>query len=558
MKKLMITAAAAAVGFGAFAHPEVYEYKASVKNMYLKPVSVTVASSSRQGYGSSSFKADVYMKYQKSTSLKGWLIMDQDGVTSPTIMTDRLGDDGYASPSTGYDYGRNRGFLVVINPGANKAVQHPKILPAVLDGKWMDTAFNKLGAATSGLAEGNLYVGGDAVKPVRPQLDYLDSVDTVIQRTGTNAVATVFDIADHVPYVPFSTVAEEGGVATNFTGMVAVADYLWTSVYLFSDSNVKTAYYNGPNWFKYYPFGAFEYAWDQNLPELLRTGWTTNATGVTKGKLPEAYFHDTWMNGTGVGKWSKGTITTELCCGADESIGNNDVVLESLSGNLKGGLFICTENGIYVDSRQAGSAANYYMWFMNIEWEDQFVTSRLNSANHFGLYTGFFAQPDGWQNDMWQDGFFEIETTDVIYGTWSIKRATAKFFALSKPIATDVEGKRFKDLMAAVKKATEAKLPTEYTVQEEILNEETQEVETKTYTFSNGKFDYNETLWSAIDGAAVNLLANANTFNGEEIYAQTVNTHHGGQFKLPMVTPQFALFYRLVYASDFDKAEEQP
>ena len=557
MKKLMLTAAAVAVGFGAFAHPEVYEYKASVKNMYLKPVSVTVSTTSgRQGMGST-LKADVYMKYQRTTSLKGWLIMDQDGVTSPTIMSDRLGDDGYASPSTGYDYGRNRGFLVVINPGANKAVQHPKILPAVLDGKWIDTAFNKLGNATSGLAEGNLYVGGDAVKPVRPQLDYLASVEQVVQRTVTNDVATTQDIVSHVPYVPFSTVAAEGGVSTNFTGMVAVADYLWTSVYLFSTSNAKEAYYNGPNWFKNYPFGAFEYTWDANMPELLRTGWTTNATGYVKGsKLPEAYFHDTWMNGTGVGKWSKGTITSELCCGADETIGNNDINLESLSGNLKGGLFICTENGIYVDSRQVGYAVNTYTWFAGIEWEDQFVTSRLNRDNGFGLMTGFFAPPDGWQNDMWQDGFFEIETTDVIYGTWSIKRATAKFFSLNKPIATDVESKRFKDLMAAVKKATAEKLPTEYTIQETEIDPDSGDEVTKVYNFTNGAFDYNETLWSAIDGAAVNLLANANTFNGEEIYALSATTHHGGQFKLPMVTPQFALFYRLVYASDFDKAEE--
>lgn len=556
MKKLMLAAAAVAVAGGAFAHPEVYEYKAAVKNMYLKPVPVTVTSTSPR-QGSSSFKADVYMKYQKNTNLKGWLIMDEDGVTSPTIMTDRFEDDGYASPSTGYDYGRNRGFLVVINPGAYKGVQHPKILPAVLDAKWIDTAFQKLGTATTGLAEGNLYLGGDAVKPVRPQLDYLESWDNIIQRTKTNDVAAVTDIADHVPYVPLSVAGGEGGAATNFTGMVAIADYLWTSVYLFADSGSKTAYYNGPNWFKNYPFGEFEYAWDANMPELLQTGWTNSVSGAQKkSKLPEAYYHDTWMNGTGVGKWSKGTITSELCCGADETVGNNDVVLESLSGNLKGGLFICTENGIYVDSRQAGYAQNYYMWFAGIEWEDQFNTARLNSANGFGLGTGFFAQPDSWQNDMWQDGFFEIETTDVIYGTWSIKRATAKFFNLTKPIATDTEGKRFKDLMAAVKKATADALPTEYETEEEVVDEETGETSTKKYTFSDGVFAYNETLWAAIDGAAVNLLANANTFNGDEIYALSVNTHHGGQFKLPMVTPQFALFYRLVYATDFTKTEQ--
>ena len=43
MKKLMLTAAAAAMAAGAFADmPAVYDYKATVKHMYLKEVNATV------------------------------------------------------------------------------------------------------------------------------------------------------------------------------------------------------------------------------------------------------------------------------------------------------------------------------------------------------------------------------------------------------------------------------------------------------------------------------------------------------------------------------------
>lgn len=544
MKKLMLAAAAVAVAGGAFA-TQVYEYKAALKNMYLRPYPVTYT----DGNGGK-VKTKVYMKYQKATTLKGWLIMDSDGVTSPTIMGDRLAPfdsitevgesdvGGYASYSTGYDYGRNRGFLVVINPNAYKTVRHPKILPAILDAKWLDTAFAKLGTAQSGPAEGNLYVGGDAVKPVRPQLDFLDSIQDVAQR-------------NYIPYVPYSITNDTGVALTNYTGMVAVGDYVWTSIYLFAGTTYDDAFFNGPNWFVD-AFDGFEYAWDLNLPEFLQTGWTTNKTGkiIKKGTLPEDYYHDTWMNGTGVGKWSRGKIEWALCCGADESSGNDDIVLESLSGNLKGGLFLCTENGIVVGS------GNYW-WFYNTEWEDQFNTARLWPADLF--------YPDSWQNDLWQDGFFEIETSDVIYGTWSIKNAQAKFFDSKKPIADPLTSAE----VAKLQSATKAYLPTNDVYQvtaEEEVDDGQGGTEDKTYLYTYeltaGKFAYDVTLWSAIKGAAKNLLAKANVFDGNEIYAQKVGVHHK-ELGLPMVTPQFALFYRLVYAGDFTvtltaKDEQQP
>ncbi len=517
MKKLMLTAVVAAIATGAIAAPLVYDYKASLKHLYLKETTVSYEGE----------KYSVYTKYQKATALNGFLIMDQDGVTSPAIMTNTV-DGVYATLSKGTDYGRSRGFLVVQNNKAYKDVRHPKIIPAVLDAKWLDTQFKKLGTASSGLAEGMLYAGGDAVMPVRPFLDaFLDDDDEwySVQR-------------DEVPVAPgqrqngFDIKMPWDSAAQQYTeyepGMVAIADYLWTSIYLFAGSTYKDAFYNGPNWFlankKYSPFGHFEYLWDQNLPVLLRTGWkadveegATDASGYYK--TPVNYYHDTWLNGTGVGKWSKGKITTEYCCGIPASTGSDDRVLETLSGNLKGGLFLCTENGI-----DAKSTA--YSWFLGVElgleWEDQFNTARLTTPV---LFRG-----DAWQNDLWHDGFMEVETTDVIWGTWSIKINT-KFYAEKKPIYKALTDEQVETL----KGYTERYLPTTTPAGAEDGTDE---------------WAYDEALWGAINGAALNLNTKANVFDGSEIYSKTVKN----RANLPMVTPQFAAYYRLVYQI-WDKAQ---
>ena len=547
---------AGARGRGAFAIPHVYEYKASLKNMNLKEVKVTL----------DKVPYVVYMKYQKNTSLKGWLIMDQDGVTSPTIMTDRLGllAHGYGSYSSGYDYGRNRGFLVVINPSAYKAVRRPKILPAILDAKWLDTAFTKGHAALTGPAEGYLYVGGDAVKPVRPQLDFLDSYQTSVQRSITNDIASEVDIVSHVPYLPLSVASASGDgqqgdtAATavtniNYSGMVAIADYVWTSVYLFAGATEKDGYFNGPNWFKpgnVSPFGRFEYFWDQNLPTLLQTGWATNSAGAGY-KTPVNYYHDTWMNGSGVaGKWSKSKEDGEYCCGIFEEDSFDAPILDTLSGNLKGGLFLCTENGI--DAKNSS-----YRWFdppHTLAWEDQFNTARIVTG-------GFFASPDAWQNDLWQDGFFEIETTDIITGTWSIKRASGKFFAKgSKQIFSELT----EDEVKILKTYTVKKIPETVTTTQivETTDPDTQEITETEQTINwsvataGAQFAYDSWLWGAIKGAALHLAktngGSVTVFDGSEIYPKTVNQ----RANIPMVTPQFALYYRLVYG-EYDVADIQ-
>ncbi len=157
MKKLMIATLGLVVAGSVFADPQVFDYKASVKHMYLKEVNIRTQA----------FNGRVYQKFAKSASLKGFLIMDADGVTSPVVSA---GEGMTASTATAADYGRNRGFLVVQNSKAEAQVRAPKILPAVLDAKWIDTQFRRNHEATSGLAEGTLFVGGDFVAPVRPQI----------------------------------------------------------------------------------------------------------------------------------------------------------------------------------------------------------------------------------------------------------------------------------------------------------------------------------------------------------------------------------------------------
>ena len=437
MKKLMFAAVAAAVTTGAFAAPLVYDYKASVKHMYLKEVKLSIKGG---------FSGIVYQKYQKSASLKGYLIMDEDGATSNTYGGKCNNDGTYSA-----DWGRNRGFLVVMNTSAESRVRAPKILPAVLDAKWIDTNFRKAHAATSGIAEGTLFVGGDTVGAIRDKLE-----------------------------LPAGVHALNGNALTDPTagtpGLVAYADYVWTSVYLFGQ-------FNGPNWFVdpvsgLSPFDAFEAAWDGNLPKGVQIDWVN--------KVPVNYYHDTWMNGAGFGKYAVPSYTTgDLCCGLT-TVTTSEVILESLSGNLKGGLFLCTENGVDAKSIK-------YKWFDDQAWEDQFACCR----DEEGIDNASFSA-DVWQNDLWQDGAVEQETTDVLFGTWSIKY-----------------NKTFLSKIAS-----------------ELTDAEVEAIEPAAGT---------KPLWACFKGAARKLKSNAKLWDGTEIYSKD----SGVRFEIPMVTPKFADYYGL-------------
>lgn len=437
MKKLMFAAVGAVVAGGAFAaggFPLTYDYKASVKHMYLKEVKVGGTL--------------VYQKYVKSASLKGYLIMDDEGATSASYT-------GLADNTGVYtaDQGRNRGFLVVQNSKAESKLRFPKILPAVMDAKWIDTKFAKNHNATTGLAEGTLFVGGDNILAIREKYE-IPAAGHILNATALTAPAA------------------------NTPGLSAIADYAWTSIYLFGQ-------FNGPNWFQtsgVSPMDAFEQAWDANLPVGIAT-WNN----ATTPKTVVNFYHDTWMNGAGVGKYGTPDPVGDLCCGLVKV--NQNRIVTQLSGNLKGGIFLCTENGIGVNSAA-------YNWFDGEAWEDQFACCREEVSGT--LLGTFITAGDKWQNDLWQDGALEQETTDVCYGTWQIKY-NASF--LSK-IAVELSTDQLRTINPVV--GTEA-------------------------------------LWACINGAALKLNKNATLFDGTEIYNKT----SAQRFNVPVVTPSFAKYYSL-------------
>ncbi len=432
MKKLMFAAAVATVGASAFSAPLVYDYKASTKQMNLKETTVTVGKA----------KIPVYMKYLTSGSLKGYLIVDQDGATSDNIQKLSIAAGatvGNATPATcPWDYGRNRAFLVVQNSKADKAVRAPKIIPSVLDAKWIQTKLT----ATSGIAEGYLYSGGEfKAGQVREALDIYNKVHDVTR----NAVA-----------------------AAGF-----IQDYCWTSIYLFGQ-------YNGPLF--------MTGVWDNAETDIDGAQDTDLQQPFAAGKY---FFHDTWMNGAGFGKWvSNSPKVKKPCCGMPAAKVTTKV-LDSLSGNLKGGLFLCTEN---LTSLETG-----YVTINNQDWEDQFFCCRDHADSAVGKWVT--AEPaDQDQTDLWQDGGLELNTRDCISGTWSIK-LTAKL--VEQPL-TAVEKNR---LFAA-------------TVEDAVGL---------------------DTLWANIKGAALKLKKDTLITNGDEIW----NTATAWHDEVPFVTPQFCKYYGL-------------
>jgi len=382
MKKLMFTAAALAVA-GSASAALTYDYKASVKHMYAKQVTVRDIANQNQ---------TVYQKVVKSASLRGYLVLDDEGATSPTIVADTIANTPGTTAANGtpatltLDHGRNRAFLVVQNKSAAvpKGVnandfRTAKILPANLEVSFAESsfAFNRttgLPNATTGLASGYLYVGGEAVAPVRPKVDLLFAGPTERGVLPAPAAATA--------------------------GMAMIQDYVWTSYYLFGEYN--SADFEGKTTVWY---AAVQAAIDAGF----EPGVSLNALAGWTGTW---YYHDTWLNGAGFGKFARAKTADEICCGFQAEA--NAKVLETLSGNLKGGLYLCTPEGVY----HAGAAANALNWSVFVsmsDWEDQWFAPAITDGS--GTYGA-----DTDQRDLWQDGSLELNTSDVISGTWSIKR----------------------------------------------------------------------------------------------------------------------------------------
>ncbi|MBR1588067.1 MAG: hypothetical protein IJ658_07060 [Kiritimatiellae bacterium] len=474
MKKLMLAAAAAALTGGAFAAPLVYDYKASVTHMYVKLVKVTNKVTNQ--------RVDVYQKFKKNASLKGYLVWDTDGATSPFLT------QAQANFSTAqvYDQGRNRAFLVVLNSSAESEVRRPKILPAVLDAKWFDTKFthSNLGVTSyaAGIAEGTLFVGGQLI----------NSAYAASARAQT-AYAAVAPVRPKLELNPFGLF----GVATPFVTPEMYSDYLWSSCYLFGQ-------YNGPQWSGGYQFS--ETAINGVQPVFFRLP----ATHTFAAASP--VYHDSWMNHAGIGTSELvAPGAGQICCGLSVAGAQGAVILNSLSGQMKGGIYICSDNGLE-------QASGVYSPFLFTLWEDQFFAPADQTQGRF------WADTVGYNHDVWVDGDIEQNTTDVAFGSWSIKRTTSV-----TPVAL-TSAERNNLLHATY--AAGASAVASWTV-----NGVAGTTAAPAICSNADLNDLNET----IKGAAVKLFSGVNFCDGREIYDMTVAT----RFNIPFLTPLFARAYGL-------------
>ena len=453
MKKLMLTAAAAAMATGAFAAaPAVYDYKASVKHMYLKEVNVKV--------GTQTVK--VYQKYQKSATLKGYLIWDVLGATSTVVSGRTAGPQAIGRRAITQDHINNRCFLVVQNSSAEAQVRAPKILPGTLKAKWFDTKYSWDNARvlTSGVAEGVLFLGGDIrAGGVRPVLF-----------NGVNNVGPVQEVA---------------GPAT---APYLLLDYGWTSIYLFGKFNSA----NGSGL-----WNNFQTA----LEAVQKIPGNTPAPG-------RRFYHDTWLNGTGIGKY-RVTDDSEACCGFQ--IGGENITLDTLSGSLKGGLFLCSENGYTVSTYRALRGAI---------WEDQFYQPQLVGGRDAGTYVNVANTLDYDQMDVWTDGEIDQSTTDVVFGTWSIK-----FVAASKAPSEALTRADFLGIGVPAATVTDqfVAAPVDQTASTENLK------------------DLNE----AIKGAAVKLNRNVTFAQQNVLIPVKASEANNKRFEVPFMDANFATAYGL-------------
>lgn len=443
MKKLMLLSVLAFLSANVFADPLAYDFKATIKHTYLKKAV-------KKSVG------NFYEKYTKSSSLKGYLILDLDGVTSRRI--------NERSTAQCLDLGRHRGFLVVMNKSAEKEFRAPKCLPVILDAKYYDSRMT--GAVEKGPAQGHLFIGGDSVAAVRPIINKLNDGKKVAGQTLSLPAA-----------------GQPGGVA--------YADYAWQSAYLFGK-------FSGP-----YPeksFCGFERDWNQNLPEALRRDGNVE----DDGGFISAY-HDLWMRGSGFGK-----------CNFPKAKGGSfgAPVLDSLSGNFDGGIFLCTENGTVIHDDKDGLSFDPHSLLL----ENQVVTRRLVAD---GKPTGEKQtwDSDGWQDDVWLGGAVDQATTDVGYGTWSIK-LNSKFFT-----ANGVYGQYNTNTLNVVK---------------ELLNPQLVAGSDHPETVKGG-----DMLLRAILAAACGLDKKAkNLANGRDV-CPAMDKKIDDPSGLPMLTPKFCTYYGL-------------
>ncbi len=284
MKKLMIAMAAMAMAGVVSAaltdgDPLVYDYKASVKHVYLKEVNIA-------NFGRA------YVKYLKTASLRGYLLVRANDSVGASVNTGA----GPLATAGGHTLdGTANGFLVIMNRSADRASRRVVAMPAFLDAR----TFSSNGRAEN-MAQGYLFAEG----------------------TGNSS---------------------------------------------------------------YELFGQFNSA-----------NWNPDYTGAAAA----ADFEDCWLNGAGVGK---AEFNEDMCCG----LNMNEALLTQLSGNLKGGIYLCSASGA---NRLHSDLA---LW-----------VSVAGVAGYNGLeYDLFGVSATAPVSATWSfyDGIDAMATSDVAYGSWSIK-----------------------------------------------------------------------------------------------------------------------------------------
>ena len=207
MKKFMLAAAAALMVGSAFA-ADVYDYKASVKYVDLKPTKMKI----------SGYSYNMYIKVVKTAKLEGYVVTTEccDGIES------------------------NTGFLVVTNKKSDKM---PKFLPAQLMAKIWNTKYN---AKTSN-AEGYLFTGlGKAAVPWNDSAYAFGDGETIASRLlfggyndGTYVSADEDPIffeawMDHSGFgkASFSTTSSNCGVGSTSSCLDSLAGHVIGGMYL--------------------------------------------------------------------------------------------------------------------------------------------------------------------------------------------------------------------------------------------------------------------------------------------------------------------------------------
>ena len=345
MKKLMIATVAAATVGGAFAAPLVYDYKATVKHTYAKEYAAK----------------DLYLKTQKSSTLKGYLIQDYDAEIQRAGNATITKDD--VQPA-------NRCFLVVKNGSAEKDYRFVRIVPGIIEAEWYTakalSTGTTIGKTYKGSlnAQGYLYLGGEMVSTLVGQ--------TFVAGTATDTELTS-DVANYTSAAQMRNFVNS--LQTSKALTIGIDDYFFTSCYLFGQ-------YNQPDW----NFDA--------------------SCGCASTWKYRWFFGDAWMNGAGFGKASYNSKMT-ACCGRGTKTGG--LTIDSLSGNLKAGLYLCSVSGS--DILHTSNGTSY--------WEDQLWVDGVTDATCTRT-----TDLHKYAKDTWADGNLDLATTDVGYGTWSIKRNT--------------------------------------------------------------------------------------------------------------------------------------